>query len=518
MIRQSLAYSIIALYDNGNGWSKSKIAKCLGISKGTINKYVYFSDQDLVKYYENRQRAKKLDQYHQKIQIVLHDNPKISAKDVRDNLLSQEESLDFSSLRTISRYIEKERASQDFYGKMLIQNELWFRRITQGDVQLTELIEELTGDLPHADIESLYNCVLDRPLRYRNRAISILGYYKGIKVDALAGLLFVSSKFCARTLERYKSRGISSVVSDEKNICRKKDDKKYKKALFKVIHAPPSTYGINRTSWKMDDIYRIMTEDGNPISKGNIRKILQESGYSFKKARKVLTSNDPKYKEKLDTIKRILSNLKQNEKFFSIDEYGPFAVKIQGGKTLVPPGVCKSVPQYQKSKGSLIITSALELSTNQVTHFYSDKKNTDEMIKLLNCLLVNYSSEETIYFSWDAASWHASKKLYKTVEEINSIEYRTEHSCPKVVLAPLPTCAQFLNVIESVFSGMARAIIHNSNYESITDCKKAIDTYFLDRNKRFIENPKKAGNKIWGKERVVPVFDESNNCKDPAYR
>jgi transposase len=464
MIRQSLAYSIIALYDNGNGWSKSKIAKCLGISKGTINKYVYFSEQDLVKYYENRQRAKKLDQYHQKIQIVLHDNPKISAKDVRDNLLSQEESLDFSSLRTISRYIEKERASQDFYGKMLIQNELWFRRITQGDVQLTELIEELTGDLPHADIESLYNCVLDRPLRYRNRAISILGYYKGIKVDALAGLLFVSSKFCARTLERYKSRGISSVVSDEKNICRKKEYKKYKKA------------------------------------------------------RKLLTSNDPKYKEKLDTIKRILSNLKQNEKFFSIDEYGPFAVKIQGGKTLVPPGVCKSVPQYQKSKGSLIITSALELSTNQVTHFSSDKKNTDEMIKLLNCLLVNYSSEETIYFSWDAASWHASKKLYKTVEEINSIEYRTEHSCPKVVLAPLPTCAQFLNVIESVFSGMARAIIHNSNYESITDCKKAIDTYFLDRNKRFIENPKKAGNKIWGKERVVPVFDESNNCKDPAYR
>jgi hypothetical protein len=65
---------------------------------------------------------------------------------------------------------------------------------------------------------------------------------------------------------------------------------------------------------------------------------------------------------------------------------------------------------------------------------------------------------------------------------------------------------------------MARAIIHNSNYESITDCKKAIDTYFLDRNIRFIENPKKAGNKIWGKERVVPVFDESNNCKDPAYR
>jgi hypothetical protein len=32
-------------------------------------------------------------------------------------------------------------------------------------------------------------------------------------------------------------------------------------------------------------------------------------------------------------------------------------------------------------KGSLICTAALELSTNQVTHFYSKRKNTAEMIK-----------------------------------------------------------------------------------------------------------------------------------------
>jgi hypothetical protein len=38
---------------------------------------------------------------------------------------------------------------------------------------------------------------------------------------------------------------------------------------------------------------------------------------------------------------------------------------------------------------------------------------------------------------------------------------------PAVALAPLPAGAQFLNVIESVFSGMARAILANSNYGSI---------------------------------------------------
>jgi hypothetical protein len=85
-------------------------------------------------------------------------------------------------------------------------------------------------------------------------------------------------------------------------------------------------------------------------------------------------------------------------------------------------------------------------------------------------------------------------------------------------LAPLPSSAQFLNVIESVFSGLAKAIIHNSNYKGTDECKAAIDTYFQGRNENFRKNPQKAGNKIWGKELVIPVFNESKNCKDPKWR
>lgn len=44
--------------------------------------------------------------------------------------------------------------------------------------------------------------------------------------------------------------------------------------------------------------------------------------------------------------------------------------------------------------------------------------------------------------------------------------------------APLPKRAQFLNVIESVFSGMARAVIQNSDYASVDEAPKRplIDT------------------------------------------
>ena len=104
----------------------------------------------------------------------------------------------------------------------------------------------------------------------------------------------------------------------------------------------------------------------------------------------------------LEKIKNILSNLDPEEKFFSIDEFGPLAIKIRGGRSLVPPGEMKTIPQRQKSKGKLIVTAALELSTNQITHFYSKSKNTSEMIKLLNILIDKYSDSKCIYFSWDA--------------------------------------------------------------------------------------------------------------------
>ena len=115
----------------------------------------------------------------------------------------------------------------------------------------------------------------------------------------------------------------------------------------------------------------------------------------------MLTSVDPDYQTKVEKIVKILSELKSDEAFFSIDEFGPFGVKRRGGRKRIAPGEDYAVPQRQRSKGSLIITAALELSRNQVTHFYSDKKNTQEMIKMMDLLRAQYHNCSTIYLSWE---------------------------------------------------------------------------------------------------------------------
>jgi hypothetical protein len=154
--------------------------------------------------------------------------------------------------------------------------------------------------------------------------------------------------------------------------------------------------------------------------------------------------------------------------------------------------------------------------TQRGPDFYSRTKNTEEMIKMADLLRAKYRTCRTIYLSWDAASWHISKKLLAHLDELN--QKASLDGYPIVKTAPLPAGAQFLNVIESVFSGMARAIIHNSDYPSVEAVQAAIGLYFAERNAHFFEHPKRAGQKIWGKERVPSEFLEGQNCKDPLYR
>jgi hypothetical protein len=294
------------------------------------------------------------------------------------------------------------------------------------------------------------------------------------------------------------------------------DRDKLREAVFRLLHEPPKDHGINRTSWIMADLRMILARQGLPACLHVVRQIIHDAGWKWRKARIVLTSQDPAYKDKLAAIQAILSNLGSDEAFFSIDEFGPFAVKMKQGMMLGPPGPHRVVPQWQKSKGCMIMTAALELSSNQVTHFYSDRKNTTEMIRMMDVLLDQYADRRTLYLSWDAASWHVSKKLMKRIEEHNAGAQATRR--PRVETAPLPAGSQFLNVIESIFSGMAKAIIHNSNYPSVDAVRTAIDGYFTKRNQQFRDNPQRAGKRIWGDERVPPAFSDSNNCKDPSWR
>jgi hypothetical protein len=73
------------------------------------------------------------------------------------------------------------------------------------------------------------------------------------------------------------------------------------------------------------------------LRRTSISAVIKHAGCRWKKARIALTSTDPAYDEKVRVIRSTLAELKEDEAFFSIDEFGPFAVKMRGGKSLQGP-------------------------------------------------------------------------------------------------------------------------------------------------------------------------------------
>jgi len=382
----------------------------------------------------------------------------------------------------------------------------WMPAVLQREIDISALRHDV-GDL--CQLDELTRQLYEGRLSDRNRSMVILASRRGVRKSLVCRFLGIDRKTVRKYLNKFEHAGASGAPQTKSN--RKFDDHATKNAVFKLLHEPPSNYGINRTTWTMSHLSRILRETNHPVSPGVIRKITKTAGYRWRKARIMLTCNAA-FSEKLNRIRSILSALQPDEAFFSIDEFGPFAIKTKPGLALAAPGEQRVVSQWQKSRGSLIVTAALDLSENQVHHFFSTKKNTVEMIRMMRLLIDRYRDRRKIYLSWDAASWHISRELYKCIDQQNATAEK-----PAVEVAPLPSGAQFLNVIESVFSGMARAIIHNSDYKTIDDAKSAINRYFAERNDHFQKYPRKAGKKIWRKEREPAAFSAANNCKDPRY-
>lgn len=489
--------------------SLRETARRLHVDRRTVKKY------DQMDHYEVPVRQKSNDLLEGFRRAIIDELAiaQSSASTIFQSLQTQGYKGGYTSVR---KFVAQLRPLCDENGPVLLGR--WILMLLQGAITPDNVSLALGQKISDEDVSGLVSAVRDGCLRKRNYALSILLYFRGISIRQISKLLAMNRNTATEAIKRFCDGGLVELSNPRKRLTPKKhEQQEYKDALFKILHSPPREHGINRTAWTMKDLHIAMADEGFPIAMDSIRMILKAAGFRFKKAKRVLTSTDPNYRNKLASITGILSQLGEDERFFSIDEFGPVSIKIHAGTALTGPGEERTVPQIQKSKGRVMLVAALELATNQITHFYANRKSTDEMIQLLYLLLGQYSEFGRIYLSWDDASWHSSKRFIAEVDSVNSKEYRSKFGTPEVALAPLPSCAQFLNVIESVFSGMARAIIHNSDYDSVEQCKYYINRYLNERNEHYLVHPKRAGKKIWGQEREFPVFRESNNCKDPLY-
>ena len=96
-------------------------------------------------------------------------------------------------------------------------------------------------------------------------------------------------------------------------------------------------------------------------------------------------------------------------------------------------------------------------------HFFSERKNTGETIKLIELIRKEYKAYRRVYLTWDAAPWHSSAELHEKIDFLNG--WAAYDAAPDLRILPLPSGAQVsLMSLSRSLRGMARAVIHNSDY------------------------------------------------------
>jgi len=127
-----------------------------------------------------------------------------------------------------------------------------------------------------------------------------------------------------------------------------KPTEEHRQMIFATPYAPPASFGFSRTTWKMANLLDVLRRQGLAINLPLMTQVIRDAGYKWRKAKVVLTSNDRKFRKKVDRVRGILSCLEEDEAFFSIDEFGPFAIRLRAGRALVAPGDAHVVPQWQR--------------------------------------------------------------------------------------------------------------------------------------------------------------------------
>jgi transposase len=133
------------------------------------------------------------------------------------------------------------------------------------------------------------------------KAVVVIDSHRGIGTTNLSSKVEKSCRIVKSWIDAYNQQGIPALRANRK---RRQGSKKLaemqqkRDQIIEILHETPQIHKINRASWSLKTLAQAFEKQyGQPIGKSTISDYVIAEGYSFKKARRVLTSPDPNYRE-----------------------------------------------------------------------------------------------------------------------------------------------------------------------------------------------------------------------------
>jgi len=333
------------------------------------------------------------------------------------------------------------------------------------------------------------------PLRTVERAKMILGYYKGDTISAIARSLGTHRQKVERTINKVLAFGVKVALEDLHRKGRPRSISSEARAwIISLACSKPKDYGYASELWTNRALTRHIrencTEQGFPelsrLSGGTVSKILSKSNIKPHKISGYVERRDPEFKSKsaaiLHTYKQVeVLREKANNGEDILTAYISYDEKpgIQAIGNVAPdlPPVPDMYPSLNrdheyKRYGTLSLLAGIDLLTGKLYVRVFNRHRSKEFIEYLKYLDSVFPPEMKLVITLDNHSAHTSKE---TMEYLLTVPNRFS-------FVFTPTHASWLNIIECLFSKMARSFLRGIRVSSKAELKERILKYFDELN------------------------------------
>jgi len=323
------------------------------------------------------------------------------------------------------------------------------------------------------------------PLREVQRAKILLYYADEVSIIKIQELVGVSRPTIYKCIDKALAAGVEAGLKDYFH--RPFDPIITDEAKAWVINlacSKPKDHGLAAELWTLSELARYARLNAPHeclarASKATIWRILSAHEIRPHKIKYYLERRDPEFERKMEEVLIVyqevnLQNASRSNKSeypamitVSLDEKPGIQALGNVASDLPPqPGRQKSVGRdYEYRRlGTVSILAALDLHTGEIIAQVHDRHRSKEFIELLKELDAHYPENKVIRIILDNHSIHISKETMKFLESRPG----------RFIYVHTPKHGSWLNLIEVVFSKMARTFLRGIRVSSKEELKQRI--------------------------------------------
>ena len=326
-----------------------------------------------------------------------------------------------------------------------------------------------------------------QPLREVQRAKILIYYHSGENITKIQQLVGLSRKAIYKWIDRALARGIETGTQDQYHSPKLPVITLEAKAwVVNVACTKPKEFGYAAEIWthsKLAEHTRKYAPAAGhdclkKAAKATIQRILKDQSLQPHKVKYYLEKRDPEFEKVMQEVLCVYKEVNLQNKMppdispdiitVSVDE----KPGVQAIKNIAPdlnPNLEKGYKQIQrdyeyKRLGTVSILAGLDLHTGKVIAQVHDRHRSREFIKFLKEIDQTYPQNCSIRLILDNHSAHISKETMAYLKTVPN----------RFIYVHTPKHGSWLNLVESLFSKMARTFLKYIRVESKVELKERI--------------------------------------------